>query len=119
MNVNVLSLYQKFSKYPLGRQAFSALFCMKAPYFLTIRPTITSLQKGSATVQMSQRWAVQNHIQTVHAIAVCNLVEMCMGCVAESTIPSNLRWLPKVFDVPSFEHRLFQILPFILNFFIY
>ncbi len=48
---------------------------------------------------MKQRWAVQNHIKTVHAIAVCNLVEMAMGLVAEATIPSDLRWLPMGMDV--------------------
>ncbi|MBX9704131.1 MAG: DUF4442 domain-containing protein [Silvanigrellaceae bacterium] len=48
---------------------------------------------------MKQRWAVQNHIKTVHAIAVCNLVEMSMGLVAEATIPQHLRWLPKGMDI--------------------
>lgn len=48
---------------------------------------------------MNQRWGVQNHIKTVHAIAVCNLVEMSMGLVAESTIPNHLRWLPMGMDV--------------------
>jgi hypothetical protein len=48
---------------------------------------------------MKQRWLVQNHIKTVHAIAVCNLVEMSMGLVAEATIPAHLRWLPKGMDV--------------------
>jgi hypothetical protein len=48
---------------------------------------------------MKQRWAVQNHIKTVHAIAVCNLVEMAMGLVAESSIPSHLRWLPMGMNV--------------------
>jgi hypothetical protein len=43
---------------------------------------------------MTQRWSVQNHIKTVHAIAVCNLVEMSMGLVAEASIPAHLRWLP-------------------------
>ena len=52
-----------------------------------------------ASVSMKQRWGVQNHIKTVHAIAVCNLVEMSMGLVAESTIPSHLRWLPMGMDV--------------------
>ena len=31
----------------------------------------------------------------MHAIAVCNLVEMTMGLVAEASIPPHLRWLPK------------------------
>lgn len=52
-----------------------------------------------ASVSMTQRWAVQNHIKTVHAIAMCNLVEMAMGLVAESTIPSHLRWLPMGMDI--------------------
>jgi hypothetical protein len=29
----------------------------------------------------------------VHDIAICNLVEMCMGMAAESTIPKHLRWV--------------------------
>lgn len=53
----------------------------------------------TASVSMNQRWGVQNHIKTVHAIAVCNLVEMSMGLVAESTIPKHLRWLPMGMDV--------------------
>lgn len=48
---------------------------------------------------MKQRWGVQNHIKTVHAIAVCNLVEMAMGLVAEASIPKHLRWLPMGMDV--------------------
>ena len=35
------------------------------------------------------------HIGTFHAIAACNLAEFAMGMVAESTIPSSHRWLPK------------------------
>jgi hypothetical protein len=52
-----------------------------------------------ASVSMKQSWGVQNHIKTVHAIAACNLVEMCMGLVAEATIPDHLRWLPMGMDV--------------------
>ncbi len=52
-----------------------------------------------ASVSMKQRWGVQNHIKTVHAIAVCNLVEMSMGLVTEATIPDHLRWIPMGMDV--------------------
>ena len=57
------------------------------------------MQSNTASVSMSQRWAVQNHIKTVHAIALCNLVEMTMGLVAETSIPPHLRWLPSGMDV--------------------
>ena len=55
--------------------------------------------QGYANVSMNQRWSVQNHIKTVHAIAVCNLVEMSMGLIAEATLPKHLRWLPMGMDV--------------------
>lgn len=58
---------------------------------------------------MKQRWAVQNHIQTVHAIAVCNLVEMTMGIVAESTIPPHLRWLPMGMDISYLKKATGQL----------
>jgi hypothetical protein len=60
---------------------------------------IRALSYHVAEVSMNQRWGVQNHIQTVHAIAVCNLVEMTMGMTAEGTIPAHLRWLPMGMDV--------------------
>lgn len=115
------SLYNKLVKYPFGREIFSFLFCTQAPYFLGIRPLVQDMKPGFGTtffihmalesclmnilysivasVSMKQRWGVQNHIKTVHAIAVCNLVEMTMGIVAEATIPPHLRWLPMGMDV--------------------
>jgi hypothetical protein len=42
---------------------------------------------------------VQNHIGTVHAIAVCNGLEAAMGALAEATVPSGKRWLPKGMEV--------------------
>lgn len=46
-------------------------------------------------VVIPKRRSVQNHIGTVHAIAMCNGLEMAMGGLAESTIPpSSKRWIP-------------------------
>jgi len=100
--MNVLGIYKQLQQkipFGLGNRVFSLFFCMKAPYFRTISPLVEKLDNGVAEVSMKQSWGVQNHIKTVHAIAVCNLVEMTMGCVAESTIPNHLRWLPRGMDV--------------------
>ena len=90
----VLGLYQKCSQYPFGKLIFSKLFSLWAPYFRTINAQVEDLKPGYVQISMKQRWAVQNHIKTVHAIAVCNLVEMAMGLQAEVSIPDHLRWLP-------------------------
>ena len=95
----VMGLWKTMKTYPFGKSLFSYMFSLNAPYFLSIRPLVQDVAPGVAVVSMKQRWYVQNHIKTVHAIAVCNLVEMAMGLVAEASIPKHLRWLPMGMDV--------------------
>jgi Domain of unknown function (DUF4442) len=94
--MKVLELYDRASRVPvLGRGAFSLAFGLKAPYFLTVAPTLVELRPNHAAVRIRKWWAVQNHIGTVHVIAVANGLEMAMGALAEATIPAHLRWIPK------------------------
>lgn len=79
----------------LGKRVFSIAFAQKAPYFATIHPRVTELGPNHCEVVIPKRRRVQNHIGTVHAIAMCNGLEMAMGGLAESTIPSDKRWIPK------------------------
>jgi hypothetical protein len=94
--VKLLDLYERTTRLPgLGRGAFSLAFGLKAPYFLTIAPTVVALRPNHAAVRIRKWWGVQNHIGTVHVIAVANGLEMAMGALAEATIPGHLRWIPK------------------------
>jgi hypothetical protein len=94
--MKVLDLYERATKVPVvGRGAFSLAFALKAPYFLTIAPTLVELRPNHAEVRVRKWWGVHNHIGTVHVIAVANGLEMAMGALAEATIPPHLRWIPK------------------------
>jgi len=94
--VKVLDLYERANRVPLlGRAAFSLAFALKAPYFLTIVPTLVELRPNHAQVRVRKWWGVHNHLGTVHVIAVANGLEMAMGALAEATIPPHLRWIPK------------------------
>jgi len=95
----VLDLWKKTSALPMGDRVFSFLFSQKAPYFATIRPRFTVIEPNHAELVIPKRRGVHNHIKTVHAIALCNGLEAAMGALAESTIPSNKRWIPKGMDI--------------------
>ncbi|AVJ56103.1 thioesterase [Idiomarina sp. OT37-5b] len=95
----LLKLYHKCTKYPAGKWLFSVMFARKAPYFASIKPYIEELRPNYCRLTFKKRRAVQNHIGTVHAIAVCNGMEMAMGALAEASIPASLRWLPKGMNV--------------------
>jgi acyl-coenzyme A thioesterase PaaI-like protein len=97
---NVADLYKKSTAIPLvGERLFSLAFAQKAPYFWSIRPRFTVIEPNHAELVIPKRRAVQNHLGTVHAIALCNGLEAAMGALAEATIPSNKRWIPKGMDI--------------------
>ena len=101
-----LKMYNDCSKYPFGKAIFSFLYSTHVPYFLTISPMVQEMKPGHASISLKQKWLLHNHIKSVHAIAVCNLVEACMALVAEASIPSDLRWLPMGMDV-SYEKKAY------------
>ena len=90
-----LAAWRRLETKPLGKALFSRAICFKAPYFSSISPRFAELGPGRARVSMRKRRAVQNHIGTVHAIAMCNLAEIAAGTVTEVSIPPTMRWLPK------------------------
>ena len=96
----VVDLYQKTHAIPLvGDRLFSFAFSQVAPYFWTIRPRFTVIEPNHAEVVIPKRRGVKNHIGTVHAIALCNGLEAAMGVLAEASIPSDKRWIPKGMEV--------------------
>ncbi len=90
-----LALYQRFAGLPAGRWLFSRAVCLRAPYFATVRPRVVTLEAGRCVAEMPHRRAVQNHIGTVHAIALCNLAEFVAGLCSEASLPTSMRWIPK------------------------
>src|SRR5690242_17102306 len=101
---NVADMYKTTTTLPVvgplvGDRLFSFAFARKAPYFASIHPRFTVIEPNHAELVIPKRRAVQNHIGTVHAIALCNGLEAAMGALAESTIPANKRWIPKGMDI--------------------
>jgi len=90
-----LAAWRRLEAKPFGKAIFSRAICFKAPYFSSIAPRFVELEPGRARVAMRKRRAVQNHIGTVHAIAMCNLAELAAGTLTEVSIPETMRWLPK------------------------
>ncbi|ESP94910.1 hotdog fold domain-containing protein [Pseudoalteromonas luteoviolacea] len=96
MASSLLKIYKRIKWLPFGNWLFSKAVCRRAPYFATIKPKITHLSSGRICAQMPNRRAVHNHIGTVHAIAQCNLAELCAGVVTDATVPVHThRWIPK------------------------
>lgn len=92
---DVLKQWQRLKDKPFGRWLFTRIVCWQAPYFGSIHPRIESLESGRMVVRIKQRSSIQNHIRTIHAIALCNGAELAAGVGIEATIPAAWRWIPK------------------------
>jgi acyl-coenzyme A thioesterase PaaI-like protein len=79
----------------LGRWMYSRAVARRAPYLRSIKPRFLALDPGLCRVSMRKRRAVENHLRTVHALAIGNLCELAAGMCAEVTIPAGMRWIPR------------------------
>lgn len=95
MSTPLLKLYAKITRWPFGHWVFSKAVCFKAPFFGTIAPTIIRLEDSRCEAVIKDRRAVHNHIGSVHAIALCNLAELCAGVMTDASLPKDMRWIPK------------------------
>ncbi|HRP34745.1 MAG TPA: hotdog fold domain-containing protein [Gammaproteobacteria bacterium] len=93
--VQAMGLWRRLGGSELGRWLFTRIVCVKAPYFASISPRLTRLEPGRCEAYLKHRRRVQNHIGTVHAIALCNLAELCAGLVTDVSIPRDMRWIPQ------------------------
>ena len=92
--MQALSLFNRFQTYPGGTWLFSRAVCFVAPYFSSIRPHITEVKPGKVVVYLRKRRAVENHLKTVHAIAMCNMAELAGGMMTDVSVPPGARWIP-------------------------
>jgi acyl-coenzyme A thioesterase PaaI-like protein len=93
--VQAMRLWRRLGGSGFGRWLFTRIVCFKAPYFASISPLLTRLEPGRCEARLEHRRRVQNHIGTVHAIALCNLAELCAGLVTDVSIPRDMRWIPQ------------------------
>ena len=94
-NNKTLNLYRRLKKWPMGRKFFSLGVCVRSPYFFSIRPEVISLSPGRMEARLSQSIFVQNHIGSIHALAMGNLAEFVAGVMMEASIPPHMRWIPR------------------------
>ena len=96
-------MWQRLPANSLGSVLFSVGMCLRVPYFGSILPRVHSLEPGRCRVTAPKWWGIRNHLGTFHAIAACNLAEVAMGMLAEATVPTSHRWIPKGMDVRYLE----------------
>jgi len=95
----IRELWNALSGMPAGKLLFSRLVGRFAPYTGTIHATVTVLRAGYAEVQMPDRRAVRNHLDSVHAIALANLAELAGNVALMYSLPDDARFIVSRIDI--------------------
>jgi acyl-coenzyme A thioesterase PaaI-like protein len=94
-----LTLYERFTRFPLGNILFSRVLAFRVPYVSTIHPHVTDLRSGYCRVEIKDRRSIRNHLGSVNAGALCTLSELTGGLAVEAALPLSLRFITKEMTV--------------------
>lgn len=76
-----------------GRLAFSRMIGRFVPYTGTIRPVVDELGNGCCVVHVDDAPDLRNHLGSVHAAVLFNLVEMTANLAVSSVMPLDARFI--------------------------
>ncbi len=83
---DVLLAFRTLKAIPCGLTLLSKVVSRVAPYFQTVNPIIQKLDADVCEAFIKKNKSVENHIGTVHVIAICNGLEFgwCFKKYAET-----------------------------------
>ncbi len=87
----LLSRWQRWGKTALGRRLYVWMLGRTVPYSGSIHPLVLRLEPGYVRIEMRDRPALRNHLNSIHAIALANLGELASGLAMLAALPDDVK----------------------------
>ncbi len=90
-------------KVPLGAYLFRKLLAKIVPYTGTIDADVKVLEPGVCIVELRDKPMIQNHLRSIHAMALANLGEIATGLCVLKSVSSHLKGILAGFEIEYFK----------------
>lgn len=99
----LLRAWRVLHRLPGGRWLFTRLVTWMVPYTGSVRPRVEALEPGYARVSIRQRRALEQHLGSIHAIALANVAEFASGAALSTALPRGHRGIVTRFSIEFFK----------------
>ena len=95
----LLSAWGRLGGNPLGRWLFNQAVRFVVPYSGSTRPRVQEISPGRARIQLRDRRRVRNHLNSIHAIAIANVLELTSGLAMMAALSPGVRGIVACLEV--------------------
>lgn len=99
----LLRLWRTLAPLPGGRWVFGLLVKRLIPYTGSVSPRVEVLEPGHAVISITQRRRLEQHLGSIHAIALANVAEFASGAAMTTAMPSGYRGIVTRFSMEYFK----------------
>jgi uncharacterized protein (TIGR00369 family) len=85
--------WRLLSSWPGGSRLFDRALGVAIPYTGALGAEIVTLESGHARIRLSERRAIRNHLNSIHAIALANLAELTGNLALAYSLPDDSRFI--------------------------
>jgi acyl-coenzyme A thioesterase PaaI-like protein len=99
----LLKAWRTLSPLPGGRWMFTQLVKWMIPYTGSVSPRVEILEPGYARISITQRRGLEQHLGSIHAIALMNVAEFASGAAMITALPAGYRGIVTKISIEYFK----------------
>ena len=99
----LLRTWRTLSRYPGGCWLFTQVIKRTVPYTGTVNPRVELLEAGHARVSIRQHRRIEQHLGSIHAIALMNVAEFASGAAMLTALPAGFRGIVTRITIEYFK----------------
>lgn len=99
----LLSTWDTLSRLPAGRWLFTQVIKRMVPYSGSVDPRVDMLEPGYARVSIRQRRRLEQHLGSIHAVALMNVAEFASGAAMMTALPDGYRGIVTKISMEYFK----------------